>query len=196
MQFAVALLLLTGRSRQLRPSSMHPPSLSLPVLFRDNLAEVLAGAVPGERQMEAKFKQWLQRCHATLDKSVRFEALADARTQVGLAGVRDAAGQRMLFWRHPAASQLTWKWSTWHATLKCALKGAVRLFKTLSPSSSLAPLQAAVRSKHGEATTAFERVTDGSRTAAAGDVVRINAKPQLVGRVLFFTIPQVGCLWL
>lgn len=50
-----------------------------------------------------------------------------------------------------------------------------------------------MRSKHGEATTAFERVTDGSRTAAAGDVVRINAKPQLVGRVLFFTIPQVGC---
>ena len=53
------------------------------MLFRDNLAEVLAGAVPGERQMEAKFKQWLQRCHSTLDKSVRFEALADARTQVG-----------------------------------------------------------------------------------------------------------------
>lgn len=54
-------------------------------------------------------------------------------------------------------------------------------------------LQATVRSKHGEATTAFERITDGSRTAAAGDVVRINAKPQLVGRVLFFTIPQASC---
>ena len=52
------------------------------MLFRDNLAEVLAAAV-GERQMEAKFRQWLQRCHATLDKSVRFEALADSRTQVG-----------------------------------------------------------------------------------------------------------------
>lgn len=57
---------------------------------------------------------------------------------------------------------------------------------------SIMPLQAAVRSKHGEATTAFERITDGSRTAAAGDVVRINAKPQLVGRVLFFTIPQAS----
>lgn len=65
---------------------MLPPLSTLPppaVLFRDNLAEVLAGAVPGERQMEAKLRQWLQRCHATLDKSVRFEALADARTQVG-----------------------------------------------------------------------------------------------------------------
>ena len=53
-------------------------------------------------------------------------------------------------------------------------------------------LQAAVRSKHGEETTAFERITDGARTAAAGDVVRINAKPQLVGRVLYFTIPQAS----
>ena len=53
------------------------------LLFRDNLGEVLAAAVPGERQMEAKFRGWLQRCHATLDKSVRFEALSDSRTQVG-----------------------------------------------------------------------------------------------------------------
>ncbi|PRW58303.1 Structural maintenance of chromosomes flexible hinge domain-containing 1 [Chlorella sorokiniana] len=119
--------------RRLRGALFFGPAFRVTrnkLLFRDNLAEVLAGAVPGERQMEAKFKQWLQRCHSTLDKSVRFEALADARTQ------------------------------------------------------------AAVRSKHGEATTAFERITDGSRTAAVGDVVRINAKPQLVGRVLFFTIPQ------
>ena len=61
----------------------HPPLIPLQLLFRDNLAEVLAGAVPGERQMEAKFRAWLQRCHASLDRSVRFEALADARTQVG-----------------------------------------------------------------------------------------------------------------
>jgi hypothetical protein len=54
----------------------------LQLLFRDNLGEVLAAAVPGERQMEAKLRQWLQRCHTTLDKSVRFEALADSHTQV------------------------------------------------------------------------------------------------------------------
>jgi hypothetical protein len=35
--------------------------------------------------MEKKFKDWLARCHATLDKTIRFEALADSKTQVGLA---------------------------------------------------------------------------------------------------------------
>lgn len=54
------------------------------------------------------------------------------------------------------------------------------------------PPQAALRSKLGEGTTAFERITDGSRTVSAGDVVRINVKPLLVGRVVAFTIPQVG----
>ncbi|KAL4443930.1 hypothetical protein ABPG75_011667 [Micractinium tetrahymenae] len=119
--------------RRLRGALFFGPAFRVTrnkLLFRDNLAEVLAGAVPGERQMEAKFRQWLQRCHATLDKSVRFEALADGRTQ------------------------------------------------------------AALRAKLGEETTAFERITDGIRTVSRGDVVRINAKPQLVGRVLHFTIPQ------
>jgi hypothetical protein len=52
-------------------------------------------------------------------------------------------------------------------------------------------LQAALRGKLGEGTTTFERITDGSRTVSKGDVVRINVKPQLVGRVVAFTIPQV-----
>ena len=51
-----------------------------------------------------------------------------------------------------------------------------------------------MRAKLGEETTAFERITDGARTVAAGDVVRVNAKPQVVGRVLHFTIPQVHLL--
>lgn len=63
------------------PLTSWPPRF-LQLLFRDNLGEVLAAAVPGERQMEAKLRQWLQRCHTTLDKSVRFEALADSHTQV------------------------------------------------------------------------------------------------------------------
>lgn len=53
-------------------------------------------------------------------------------------------------------------------------------------------VQAALRAKLGEETTTFERITDGTRTVCRGDVVRVNAKPQLVGRVLHFTIPQVG----
>ena len=72
--------------RRLRGALFFGPAFRVTrnkLLFRDNLGEALAAAVPGERQMEAKFRQWLQRCHATLDKSVRFEALADSRTQVG-----------------------------------------------------------------------------------------------------------------
>lgn len=51
--------------------------------------------------------------------------------------------------------------------------------------------QSAMRSKLGEDTTAFERITDGARIVCKGDVVRVNAKPQLVGHVMCFTIPQV-----
>lgn len=54
-------------------------------------------------------------------------------------------------------------------------------------------LQAALRGRLGEGTTAFERITDGTRTVSRGDVVRVSAKPLLVGRVTAFTIPQV-CL--
>lgn len=89
-------------------------------------------AVPAERQMEAKFKAWLQRCHTTLDKSVRFESLADSRTQ------------------------------------------------------------AAVRAKLGEGTTAFERIADGVRVVCKGNMVRVNAKPMVIGRVLHFTVPQLA----
>lgn len=53
-------------------------------------------------------------------------------------------------------------------------------------------VQASLRSKLGEGTTAFERITDGARVVCRGDVVRINVKPLLVGRVTAFTIPQVG----
>lgn len=36
--------------------------------------------------MEKKFRDWLARCHATLDKSIRFEALVDSKTQVNGGG--------------------------------------------------------------------------------------------------------------
>ena len=73
--------------RRLRGTLFFGPAFRVTrnkLLFRDNIPEVLATAMPGDRQLEAKFKQWLQKCHATLDKSVRFEALVDSRTQVGL----------------------------------------------------------------------------------------------------------------
>ena len=64
-------------------------------------------------------------------------------------------------------------------------------WRTLPPGLALPRGQAVVRNKLGEETTAFERITDGSRAVATGDVVRVNVKPQVVGRVLYFTIPQV-----
>ena len=59
------------KDRRLRGALFFGPAFRVTrnkLLFRDNLGEALAAAVPGERQMEAKFRQWLQRCHATLDK--------------------------------------------------------------------------------------------------------------------------------
>lgn len=99
-------------------------------MFRDNLPEVLSTAVPGDRNIEKRFKDWLSRCHSTLDKSFRF----------------------------------------------------------LNPINSRE--QAALRAQLGEGITAFERISDGNRTISAGDVVRFSAKPAIVGRVVYFTVPQ------
>jgi len=90
---------------------------------------MLSTAVPGDRNIEKRFKDWIGRCHATLDKSIRFELLSDSRTQAVLRGCR------------------------------------------------------------GEGCTSFERITDGTRTITSNDVVRISAKPSVVGRVSFFTVP-------
>ena len=49
---------------------------------------MLSTAVPGDRNLEKRFKDWLTRCHATLDKSFRFERLADSRTQAALRSRR------------------------------------------------------------------------------------------------------------
>lgn len=127
--------------------------------------------------MEAKFRQWLQRCHATLDKSVRFEALADGRTQVSLPCCCISRMLSLYFHR---------------ACLPACGPEAVRQPYCLKTNCCSIGTQAALRAKLGEDTTAFERITDGIRTVCRGDVVRINAKPQLVGRVQHFTIPQVG----
>ncbi len=39
--------------------------------------------------------------------------------------------------------------------------------------------------------TAFERITDGLLPVGVGDLVRLATKPQVVGRVLHFSVPQV-----
>ncbi|KAL0055144.1 hypothetical protein WJX82_007626 [Trebouxia sp. C0006] len=51
------------------------------LLFRDNLQELLAAAVPGDRNQERNFREWLTKCHSQLDKSLRFMQLADAAVQ-------------------------------------------------------------------------------------------------------------------
>ena len=58
--------------------------------FRDNLEELLRSAVPGERNEERKFKQWLLRAHADLDKAVEFRGPADEGRQ---AIARELAGE-------------------------------------------------------------------------------------------------------
>ena len=43
----------------------------------------------GEPGLEKAFREWLQRCHAELDKSLRFEDLAEPEAQ---AAARKKAG--------------------------------------------------------------------------------------------------------
>jgi hypothetical protein len=53
-------------------------------------------------------------------------------------------------------------------------------------------MQATARAVVGENVTAFDQITDGVRSVSAGDIVRIKeTKPLRIGRVLFFTVPQV-----
>ena len=50
-----------------------------PVIWQLKLVLLLPA---GDRHQDRKFKEWLTQCHATLDKSVAFEVLADAAVQV------------------------------------------------------------------------------------------------------------------
>ncbi len=50
--------------------------------FRDNLAQLLAGSTPSDRNLERRFREWLTECHRTLDRSIRFERLAHQSAQV------------------------------------------------------------------------------------------------------------------
>eukprot|EP00798_Chlamydomonas_sp_ICE-L_P006653 gene6653-3315_t len=54
-----------------------------------------------------------------------------------------------------------------------------------------AAFKAMARKELGEYHTAFERVWDGSRALKVGDVVRLATKPQVVGRIRFFSVPQL-----
>ncbi|KAK9820414.1 hypothetical protein WJX72_010046 [[Myrmecia] bisecta] len=99
--------------------------------FRDNLPELLATAIPDDRNQDKRFREWLIRCHAQLDKTIRFHQLASAA------------------------------------------------------------VQARLRQGEGENLTAFERITDGSRTIGKGDLVKLAVKPVLIGQVLHFSIPKV-----
>lgn len=118
--------------RRVRGSLFFGPTFKVTrnkLLFRDDIRELLAAAVPGERNIEKSFKTWLGKCHAHLDKSIHFEQLADNA------------------------------------------------------------VQASARSRLGEAVTAFERITDGVRTFSKGDVIKCAAKPSIIGRVAYFTVP-------
>jgi hypothetical protein len=50
--------------------------------FRDNLQELLGSALPVDRGLERRFREWLTAAHATLDKNIRFENMANSQDQV------------------------------------------------------------------------------------------------------------------
>ncbi|KAI8466921.1 MAG: hypothetical protein J3K34DRAFT_524164 [Monoraphidium minutum] len=51
------------------------------LMFRDNLPQLLADAVPSDRHLERRAREWLVECHRSLDRSVRFEGMVNQATQ-------------------------------------------------------------------------------------------------------------------
>eukprot|EP00873_Tetraselmis_striata_P016358 jgi/Tetstr1/436622/TSEL_025418.t1 len=60
--------------------------------FRDNLQDLLAGALPMDRNLERRFREWLTIAHQNLDKNIRFESMASSQEQ---AAARKAYGENV-----------------------------------------------------------------------------------------------------
>jgi hypothetical protein len=58
------------------------------------------------------------------------------------------------------------------------------------PALCVADMQAAVRQMYGEQVTLFDRITDGAQSISRGDIVKLNCKPSMLGRVMFFSVPS------
>jgi hypothetical protein len=50
--------------------------------FRDDLPDLLSTATCHERHMERKFRDWMLKCHSTLDRYILFRHLAPPNEQV------------------------------------------------------------------------------------------------------------------
>jgi hypothetical protein len=43
---------------------------------------------------------------------------------------------------------------------------------------------------YGEQVTLFDRITDGAQSVSRGNIIKLNCKPSMLGRVMFFSIPS------
>ena len=53
-------------------------------------------------------------------------------------------------------------------------------------------LQATARRLLGTNSTAFTQITDGNTTVEQGELVSLAVKPAMIGRIMYFSIAQVG----
>ncbi|KAF8056436.1 SMCHD1 [Scenedesmus sp. PABB004] len=92
----------------------------------------------------------------------------------------------------PTDRHLERRFKDWLVNCHRTLDRSVR-FEVLCSQS----VQSLARKHLGVDVTVFERVHDGLQTISKGDVVRLNTKPAVLGRVVHFSIPQVvqaeGC---
>jgi len=143
-------------------------------------------AADGPGSLERKFKDWLQHCHATLDKRIRFSGMADDGVQARARRARPPA---------PHLRSGAWVAGACRTPLNTQCAGpaaAAGLAAPWAPSRvSCDPrAQASVRARFGASITAFDRITDGARTVAIGDAVRLASRPPLVGEALHFIVHQ------
>eukprot|EP00884_Botryococcus_braunii_P005311 jgi/Botrbrau1/14781/Bobra.0284s0014.2 len=83
-------------------------------------------------------------------------------------------------------SSLERRFKDWLSRCHCEMDKNIR-FECMSDSAT----QAAARGLLGELVTAFDKISDHSRTIRKGDIVQISTKPSLLGEVIFFTVEKV-----
>eukprot|EP00873_Tetraselmis_striata_P024857 jgi/Tetstr1/445121/TSEL_032919.t1 len=62
------------------------------LFFGPNFLDLLAGALPMDRNLERRFREWLTTAHQNLDKNIRFESMASSQEQ---AAARKAYGENV-----------------------------------------------------------------------------------------------------
>lgn len=158
---------------------------------------MLESGTPTDRQLEKRLKDWLIKSHKELDRTIKFEQLCSHAVQVWqlLAGWMDgwcaACSMRSCSLPQHCAMLQHETFSAGAPLQHPSLPDRLSVPTTSTPTAcpvhrrTHPPVkqQVNVRSQLGQDVTVFERIFDGLQRISKGDVVRLNTKPAMLGRV-------------